>query len=66
MLQTILKQGRILIVDDEKANVRLLEITLEDAGYINVHSTTDSRQSLALFRSIQPDIVLLDLSLIHI
>jgi putative two-component system response regulator len=63
MSETVLKQGKILIVDDEKANVRLLEIILQQAGYINVHSTTDARQTLSLFRSIQPDIVLLDLAM---
>ena len=64
--ETILKQGKILIVDDEKANVRLLEMTLEDAGYSNVHSTTDSLEALALFRSIGPDLVLLDLAMPHL
>lgn len=66
MPETLIKQGSILIVDDEKANVRLLEITLEDAGYTNVCSTTDSRQALALFRSNRPDLVLLDLAMPHL
>jgi putative two-component system response regulator len=48
------------------SNVRLLEFILEDAGYTHVHSTTDSRQSLGLFRSIHPDIVLLDLAMPHL
>ena len=63
MLKTAFAQGKILIVDDEKANVRLLELILQQAGYTNVYSTTDARQSLALFRSIQPDLVLLDLAM---
>lgn len=66
MSGAVLRQAKILIVDDEKANVRLLEIILQQAGYTDVHSTTDSRQSLALFRSIQPDIVLLDLAMPHL
>ena len=66
MSETVLKQGRILIVDDEKANIRFLEIILQQAGYTNVHSTTDARQSLALFRDVQPDIVLLDLAMPHL
>lgn len=65
MPQTVLKQGKILIIDDEKANIRLLEIILQQAGYTNVHSTTDSRQALPLFRSVQPDLVLLDLTMPH-
>ena len=39
-----LKDARILIVDDEVANVRLLERLLVRAGYTTLRSTTDSRQ----------------------
>lgn len=66
MLNTSLQQARILIVDDEKANVRLLEVILQQAGYTDVHTTDDARQALPLFCSIQPDIVLLDLSMPHL
>ena len=66
MPESIVKQGKILIIDDEKANIRVLEMILEDAGYANVHSTTDSRESAMLFRGFQPDIVLLDLSMPHL
>jgi putative two-component system response regulator len=62
---SFIKQGKILIVDDEKANIRFLEIILQQAGYTNVHSTTDALQSHTLFCSIQPDIVLLDLAMPH-
>lgn len=55
--------AKILIVDDEIANVRLLEIILENAGYLDVWSTTDSRQALALFERCAPDILLLDLQM---
>jgi putative two-component system response regulator len=66
MSKTILQQSPILIVDDEKANVRFLEMILEDAGYTNVHSTTESLQALRLFRDIHPDLVLLDLTMPHL
>ncbi|RYF43547.1 MAG: response regulator, partial [Cytophagaceae bacterium] len=65
MSKSILQQSRILIVDDEKANVRFLEMILEDAGYKNIFSTTDSRQTLRLFQEIHPDLVLLDLTMPH-
>ncbi len=55
------KGARILIVDDEVANVRLLERLLERGGYTNLRSTTESRQVVPLFRELQPDLVLLDL-----
>src|SRR2546430_15950505 len=56
-----LTKARILVVDDEPANVRLLEPTLAEAGYRQGRSTTDSRQVLALYGEYQPDLLLLDL-----
>jgi putative two-component system response regulator len=51
----------VLIVDDEPANVRLLERILQREGYRNLESTNDPRHFLALFSARKPDIVLLDL-----
>jgi putative two-component system response regulator len=56
-----LKRARILIVDDEPANVVLLERLLERAGYECVVSTSDSAQVLPLCTQRPPDLVLLDL-----
>jgi putative two-component system response regulator len=56
-----LQRARILIVDDEPANVLLLERLLERAGYENLVSTTDSAQALPLCTQSAPDLVLLDL-----
>jgi len=56
-----LKDARILIVDDEVANVRLLERLLARAGYTTLRSTTDSRQVLPLYAEFQPDLILLDI-----
>src|SRR5437867_11460613 len=53
--------AKILVVDDEEANVRLLERLLLQAGYTNVQSTTDSRRVVALYTEFQPDLILLDL-----
>jgi putative two-component system response regulator len=52
---------RILVVDDEPANVVLLERVLEDAGYRSVRSTTDSTEVEALYAAFAPDLILLDL-----
>ncbi len=57
----VLTQGRILIVDDELANVRFLEIVLKQAGYNNVYSTTDPTHILSFFTRFKPDVLLLDL-----
>jgi putative two-component system response regulator len=57
--------ARILIVDDQESNVRLLERLLERAGYDNVIGTTDSRQTASLFAEFAPDLVILDLMMPH-
>ena len=59
-------EAQILIVDDQEANVRVLEGLLEHLGYTNLHSTTDPRQVLPLFQSLQPDLLLLDLLMPHL
>jgi putative two-component system response regulator len=56
-----LVDARILVIDDEQANVRLLERILEGAGYHHVRSTTDPEAALGLVQSYRPDLVLLDL-----
>ena len=58
-----LSRAKILIVDDEPANVRLLERILALSGCTQVKTTTDSRQSLPLFLEFEPDLVLLDLNM---
>jgi putative two-component system response regulator len=54
-------EARILIVDDQPANVRLLRRILGQAGYTNLHQVTDPRQVLDLYARLDPDLVLLDL-----
>ena len=55
------KAGRILIVDDQDQNIRLLTRILTKAGYESVASTTNSDEALALHLEFKPDLVLLDL-----
>ncbi len=52
--------ARILIVDDEPANVFLLESFLADPA-IKTRGITDSREVEHAFSEFQPDLVLLDL-----
>jgi putative two-component system response regulator len=54
-------EARILIVDDEKANVLLLERILAEAGYTDVASTTSSGAVRDLVEEFHPDLILLDL-----
>jgi two-component system, sensor histidine kinase and response regulator len=56
-----LKDARILIVDDQPANVELLEGLLLMQGYTEIRSLTDSRKALDLIESFKPDLLLLDL-----
>ena len=60
-----LSTAKILIVDDESPNVRLLERILEISGCTNVRGVTDSRQALPQYFEFAPDIVLLDLNMPH-
>jgi putative two-component system response regulator len=55
------KSGRILIVDDQEQNIRLLTRILAKAGYDDVASTTNSDEALGLYIQFKPDLVLLDL-----
>ena len=66
MSHDLLHQAKVLIVDDEPSNVRLLERILELNGKPAVRSTTDSRQTLPLLLEFEPDIVLLDLHMPHL
>ena len=58
--------AKILIVDDQEANIRLLERAFQQAGYNSIITTTDPRQALPLVLTQHPDIVLLDLHMPHI
>lgn len=62
---SLITEAKILIIDDERANVRLLEIILEQAGYSNVFSTTDAAQVLPLCLDLKPDLLILDLHMPH-
>ena len=56
----ILNAG-ILIVDDQEANVLLLEQMLRNAGYVRISSTMDPHTACALHRDNHYDLILLDL-----
>ncbi|MEO7274198.1 MAG: HD domain-containing phosphohydrolase [Vicinamibacterales bacterium] len=65
MQSTAFKQARILIVDDEPANVELLKRLLERSGFMHLHSTNDPREAAPMFKALAPDLVLLDLHMPH-
>ena len=53
----------ILIVDDQAANVQLLEQMLREAGYRHITSTMDPHTVCALHRDNHYDLILLDLQM---
>ncbi|MCC8539252.1 response regulator [Xanthomonas codiaei] len=55
--------SRILIVDDEPANVRLLEDLLQREGFQQVIATTDPLRVMGLVSAFAPDLILLDLKM---
>ena len=58
------RAAKFLLVDDEIANIRVLEHLLDAWDCENVHSTIDSTQALEMYLKFQPDIVLLDLMMV--
>ncbi len=66
MPKSIISKAKILIVDDEPSNVRLLERILELYGIGELRSTTDSRKALSCLFEFEPDLVLLDLNMPHL
>ena len=54
-------QSRVLLVDDQAANLRLLEDILAREGFTQVLSVADPRRALELYAAFDPDLVILDL-----
>src|SRR5260370_16470 len=52
---------KILIVDDEPANVALLQEILYENGYARIESVGDSKLVLETCKKLRPDLILLDL-----
>ncbi len=55
--------AKILIIDDEEADIHVLEWAFQTARFPNIRSVTDSARALEAFNQFQPDIVLLDLNM---
>ena len=57
----VARDARILIIDDQPANIDVLKRILRSAGFVLVNSTTDPLIGVELAQSWNPDLVLLDL-----
>lgn len=58
---TRFREARLLLVDDEEANLRLLRRILEGGGWSNIATTTDPTEVLGLCREERPDLLVMDL-----
>ncbi|MBU1224227.1 MAG: response regulator [Gammaproteobacteria bacterium] len=56
----------ILIVDDEPANLRLLDKMLHGQGYQNLVMVEDPREVLDRYREMRPALILLDINMPHL
>jgi signal transduction histidine kinase len=61
-----LERARLLVIDDEEANVRLLERILAASGFTDVIGSTDAREARGLVETYDPDLLLLDLLMPHV
>jgi putative two-component system response regulator len=61
-----LKQSKVMIVDDEAMNIKILRRLLELEGFTNFVTTSDAPTAISLIRQEQPDIVLLDLMMPYV
>jgi putative two-component system response regulator len=65
MIARTFRNARILIIDDEPANVDVLHRLLDRHGFTRVESTNDPREAATLYVRLRPDLILLDLHMPH-
>jgi signal transduction histidine kinase len=63
MAPELVKNSKILIVDDSPANIEVLDSLLTMEGYSNIEKTTDPRDVMELYLKFEPDLILLDLNM---
>lgn len=66
MVERALAQARIFVVDDEPANVRILERVLGREGYADIVTITDPRNLAGHYEAAPPHLILLDLLMPHL
>jgi signal transduction histidine kinase len=66
MLDSDLKNAKILLVDDQQANIEVLKDFLEIQKFTNILTTLDSRTVCDLYTEFEPDMILLDLHMPYI
>ena len=59
---TFMTQGRILVVDDNVTNLKLVTFLLASPNY-DVKTAASAEQAISLLQSFQPDLILMDIQL---
>ena len=54
------RPAKILVIDDQEQNIKLVTRILEKDGYEQVRSTTNAAEALSIYIDFNPDLVLLD------
>ncbi|WP_416886322.1 HD domain-containing phosphohydrolase [Marinospirillum sp.] len=65
-LTSYFHQARILMIDDEPVNLKLLQKMLSAQGYQSLISITDPRQVLEAYQAERPSLILLDINMPHL
>ena len=65
MMREVYKVANILVCDDDKDIVEAISIYLEQEGYV-VFKAYDGLEAINILRSQPVDLLIIDLSLIHI
>ena len=55
--------AKILIVDDQKVNARILEEILRKAGFTNITCVHDARDAQTVYAALKPHAVILDINM---
>jgi putative two-component system response regulator len=55
--------AKILAIDDNILNLQILKKILSNAGFVNITTTTDPTRAVALYKELQPELILLDLNM---
>ena len=59
------KGARVLLIDDEPANLKLFSLMLRSDGYRDVVTIQDPREVVDAYSAVRPDLILLDINMPH-
>ncbi|MGL4796990.1 MAG: response regulator [Paraclostridium sp.] len=62
-MESLIKEKKILIIDDEKEILNLLETVLIKEGFKNIYKSESGNDGIKIFKEKNPDIILLDIML---